>query len=69
MKSMKKWIALLLLAVMAVTLTACGSNNAPAPTAAPTAAPTQAPTAEPKARKKSPLRLHLRPPLPSTIIP
>ena len=49
MKNMKKWIALLLLAVMAITLTACGSNNAPAPTAAPTTAPTQAPTAEPKA--------------------
>ena len=44
--SMKKLIAVLLLIVMAVTLTACGSNDSkPAPTAAPTAAPTEAPAA------------------------
>ena len=56
MKNMKKWIALLLLAVLAVTLTACGGDKkeepkateAPAATAAP-AADTQAPAADTQA--------------------
>ena len=45
----KTLIAILLCAVMALTLAACGSGSAPAPTAAPevTAAPTAAPTEAP----------------------
>ena len=43
MKNIKKWLTLLLLAVLALTLTACGSNN---DTSAPAAAPTEAPAAE-----------------------
>ncbi len=42
MKNIKKWLALLLLAVLALTLTACSSNN---DTSAPAAAPTEAPAA------------------------
>ena len=50
--SMKKLIAVLLLIVMAVTLTACGSNDSkPAPTAAPTAAPAAETASEPKAEE------------------
>ena len=49
MKNMKKWLAMLLLVVVAVTLTACGGDNKPAPTEAPTAAPTAAPTEAPAA--------------------
>ncbi|MBR3742385.1 MAG: extracellular solute-binding protein [Clostridia bacterium] len=56
MKNMKKWLALLLLVVIAVTLTACGGDkkeepkatDAPAATAAP-AADTQAPAADTQA--------------------
>ena len=42
MKNIKKWLALLLMAVFALTLTACSSNN---DTSAPAAAPTEAPAA------------------------
>lgn len=41
---MKKFVALLLVAVMALSLVACGGND---PTTAPTQAPTQAPTTAP----------------------
>ena len=62
MKNMKKWIALLLLAVLAVTLTACGGDkkeepkatDAPAATAAP-AADAQAPAADTQAATGNPL--------------
>ena len=40
----KKWIALLMAAVMVLSLTACGGND---PTTAPTAVPTTAPTTKP----------------------
>ena len=55
--SMKKLIAVLLLIVMAVTLTACGKRP-----------PLKPP---PRPRPKNPQRLRnpLRPPLPPTIIP
>ena len=43
---MKKFVALLLVAVMALSLVACGGNE---PTTAPTQAPTQAPTTAPTA--------------------
>ena len=39
MKNIKKILALLLIAVLAVTLTACGTKNEPAATTAPTEAP------------------------------
>ena len=42
MKNLKKWLALLLLAVLALSLTACGSNN---DTGTPAAAPAEAPAA------------------------
>ena len=47
MKKMKIWLALLLLAAIAMSLTACGSNNNSTPTTAPTevAAATDAPAA------------------------
>ena len=45
---MKKSLSLLLAALFAVTLAACGKKEAPAPEAAPAAAPVAAPAAEAK---------------------
>lgn len=44
---MKRIFILALCAVLALGMTACGGEKAPAPTAAPTEAPTQAPTEAP----------------------
>ena len=43
---MKKLSAIALCVLLLLSLTGCGKDEAPAPTAAPTAAPTQAPAAE-----------------------
>ena len=50
MKTMKKWLAVLLLVVMAITLTACGSKDSkPAATEAPAEAPAASAGEETKA--------------------
>ena len=49
----KKLIAVLLLVVIAITLSACGGDSKPAATAVPTAAPTEAPAAETAAEPKA----------------
>ena len=51
---MKKLTAIVLCALLLLTLAGCGKDTAPAPTAAPTSAPTQAPAAETPAPTQAP---------------